>query len=159
MEAREQGLVRFIGVTGHNWTVAAPHRRALERFAFDSVLMPWNWFASRHPTYSRDFARTLDRCRERGVGVQTIKSLARGAWAAGVERTHSTWHQPLEDPTDIRLAVRWLLGQPGLFLNSTGDVTILPTLLEAAAAGRPAPDKDEMPALAERAGLASIFGI
>ena len=132
LEARNQGLVRFIGVTGHNWTIAAQHYRALQRFDFDSVLMPWNWFASRHPAYAKDFRRVVDLCRERGTAVQTIKSLARGPWAAGVDRTHATWYQPLEDPADIALAVRWILSQredrSGLFLNSSGDVTLLPVL-------------------------------
>ena len=164
-EAREQGLVRFIGVTGHNWTIASQHYRALQRFDFDSVLMPWNWFMRGFRRYGRDFQRTVDLCAERGIAVQTIKSIARGPWAAGVERTHSTWYQPLEDPADIALAVRWILGQrygsSGLFLNSSGDVTILPLLLlaAAAAAGAPPPDDAEMEAMAERTGLATIFGI
>ena len=158
-EARAQGLVRFIGVTGHNWTIAAQHRRSLERFDFDAVLLPWNRFASQNPSYAEDFRRLLEICRERRTAVQTIKSLARGPWAAGADHTHATWYQPLEDPADIKLAVRWILGQPGLFLNSTGDVNILPLLLEAAAEGGPAPEEEEMEALAHRAGLASIFGI
>ena len=162
-EARELGLVRFIGVTGHNWTIATQHYRALERFDFDSVLMPWNWFMSGFRRYGEDFARTLALCEEHGVAVQTIKSLARGPWAAGVERTHSTWYQPLEDPADIALAVRWILGQrhgqSGLFLNSTGDVTVLPVLLQAAADGGPKPTDDEMEAMAKRTGMATIFGI
>ena len=162
-EAREVGLVRFIGVTGHNWTIATQHYRALERFDFDSVLMPWNWFMSGFRRYGKDFARTLALCEERGVAVQTIKSLARGPWAAGVERTHSTWYQPLEDPVDIAIAVRWILGQrhgqSGLFLNSAGDVTVLPVLLQAAAEGGPKPSDDEMNAMAKRTGMATIFGI
>ena len=158
-EAREQGLVRFIGVTGHNWTIAAQHRRSLERFDFDSVLLPWNRFASQHATYADDFHRLVAICRERQTAVQTIKSLARGPWAAGADRNAATWYQPLEDPADIKLAVRWILGQPGLFLNSTGDVNILPVLLAAAAEGGDAPAEDEMEALATRTGMATIFGI
>ncbi len=162
-EARALGLVRFIGVTGHNWTIAAQHYHALQRFDFDSVLLPWNWFMHGSPRYAADFERTLALCRERRVAVQTIKSLARGAWAAGGDRTHSTWYQPLEDPADIGLAVRWILGRregaSGPFLNSTGDVSLLPILLEAAAAGSPSPSDDEMRAMAERVGMASIFGI
>ncbi len=162
-EARALGLVRFIGVTGHNWTIAAQHYRALQRFDFDSVLLPWNWFMHGSQRYAADFERTLALCRERRVAVQTIKSLARGAWAAGGRRPHSTWYQPLEDPADIRLAVRWILGRregaSGPFLNSTGDVSLLPILLAAAAEGGPSPSDDEMRAMASRVGMTSIFGI
>lgn len=159
VEAREQGLVRFIGVTGHGWTVAAMHRRALDRFAFDSVLLPWNWFAANHAMYGPDFVKTKALCEARGVAVQTIKSCARGAWAAGASKTHTTWYEPLSVEEDIRTAVGWVLGQPGLFLVSTGDVEVLPKLLRAAATRDGKPNDETMEALAERAGLASIFGI
>jgi aryl-alcohol dehydrogenase-like predicted oxidoreductase len=162
-EARERGLVRFIGVTGHGWTIAAMHRRALERFDFDSVLMPWNWHCAQHETYAADFEETLALCQQRRVAVQTIKSLARGPWAAGTERNHSTWYQPLEDPADIRVAVHWVLARPGIFLNSVGDVGLLPHVLRAAAElgadQEPAPGEAIMAGLGRRAGLASIFGL
>jgi aryl-alcohol dehydrogenase-like predicted oxidoreductase len=162
IEAREQGLVRYIGVTGHGWTVAHMHQRSLERFDFDSVLMPWNWFAAHHETYAADFEATVALCKERNVAVQTIKSLARGPWAAGVARSHNTWYQPLEDEEDIRTAVHWLLSRRGIFLNSAGDVTLLPMVLRAAAElGTEHPEVPEaaMVAFQERAGLSSIFGI
>ena len=160
IEAREQGLARFIGVTGHGWTIAAMHRRALERFAFDSVLMPWNWFCSHKEPYATDFGATRAVCRERGVAVQTIKALARGPWAASVPRSHTTWYQPLTDPADITEAVHWLLAQgDDLFLNSVGDVTLLPAVFRAAEGVSEGPDAAVMGRFAERTGLASIFGI
>jgi aryl-alcohol dehydrogenase-like predicted oxidoreductase len=162
IEAREQGLVRFIGVTGHGWTIAAMHKRSLERFAFDSVLLPWNWFTAHHESYAADFETVAMLCAEHEVAVQTIKSLARGPWATGVPRSHSTWYQPLEDEDDIRLAVRWVLGRPGIFLNSVGDVTLLPKVLRAAselAEAMPKVSGEVMAAFGQRAGLASIFGI
>jgi aryl-alcohol dehydrogenase-like predicted oxidoreductase len=159
IEAREAGLVRFIGVTGHGWNVAAMHRRSLERFDFDSVLLPWNWHCAHHETYAADFEATLKLCVERDVAVQTIKSIARGPWAAGVTRNRTTWYQPLEDEGAIRAAVRWVLGRPGIFLDSVGDVGLLPAVLRAAASEAPVPDDAAMAKLAERAGLATIFGI
>ena len=159
VQAREEGLVRFIGVTGHGWTVAAMHRRSLERFDFDSVLMPWNWFCAQHPTYADDFEATVALCAERNVAVQTIKALARGPWAAGAVRNRKTWYQPLEDKADIRAAVHWVLARPQLFLNSAGDLSLLPLVLEAADERGPAPDDAAMARLNERAGLASIFGL
>jgi len=162
VEAREQGLVRHIGVTGHGWTIAAMHRQSLERFDFDAVLMPWNWFCAQNERYARDFEATVALCEERNVAVQTIKSLARGPWAAGIARSHNTWYQPLEDEEDIRTAVRWLLSRPGIFLNSVGDVTLLPMVLRAASelgVDHPPVPEAAMVAFQERAGLSSIFGL
>lgn len=159
VEARAEGLVRSIGVTGHGWQIAALHRRALERFPFDSILLPWNWLCARHPTYGPDFERVVALARERGVAVQTIKALARGPWAAGAVRDRETWYQPLEAEADIRAAVHWVLARPELFLNSVGDVELLPLVLRAAADPGPAPDDTVMAGIAERAGLQSIFGL
>ncbi len=159
VEAREQGLARFLGVTGHGWTVAAMHRRSLERFDFDSVLMPWNWFAAGHVSYPKDFEETVRLCRERGVAVQTIKGLARGPWAAGAERNRDTWYQPLEDEADIEAATHWVLGRGDVFMIAPGDVDLLPRVLKAAAAFRSRPDEAAMTAMSERAGLATIFGL
>ncbi len=159
VEAKEAGLVRFIGVTGHGWNVAAMHRRSLERFDFDSVLMPWSWYCAQHPTYARDFEQTAELCRERGAAVQTIKAIARGPWAAGVTRSHGTWYQPLEEEEDIAAAVHWVLARPDVFLNSAGDVGLLPTVLRAAARAEGPPADPVMAQLGARAGLSSIFGI
>jgi aryl-alcohol dehydrogenase-like predicted oxidoreductase len=159
VEARAEGLVRHIGVTGHGWSAAAMHRRSLERFDFDSVLMPWNWLAAQHETYGDDFAATRALCRERGLAVQTIKAIARGPWAAGAVPDRTTWYQPLDDEADIRQAVHWVLAEPELFLNSVGDVGLLPAVLRAADALGPAPGEAAMAELGERSGLASIFGL
>jgi len=159
IEAREQGLVRFIGVTGHGWTVAAMHRRSLERFAFDSILLPWNWFASQHQTYAPDFERVVALAAQQGAAVQTIKGIARGPWAAGMPRDRTTWYQPLDIMDDIRPAVHWILGRPGIFLLSAGDVNILPEVLKAAAEPIVPPDAAAMAALNARTGMASIFGL
>lgn len=159
IEARAEGLVRHIGVTGHGWTVAAMHRRSLERFDFDSILMPWNWFAARHATYAPDFERTARLAAERDVAVQTIKGIARGPWAAGAARDRSTWYQPLEAMDDIRPSVHWLLSRPGVFLCSAGDVNLLPMVLRAAGEEIARPGDATMEALAARTGMASIFGL
>jgi aryl-alcohol dehydrogenase-like predicted oxidoreductase len=159
IEARAEGLVRFIGVTGHGWTVAAMHRRSLQRFDFDSILLPWNWFASRHASYAPDFERVAALAAEKNVAIQTIKGVARGPWAAGATRARSTWYQPLDAMADIRPAVHWVLGRPGVFLLSAGDVDILPMILEAASEAHTTPDEATMAALSVRTGMSSIFGL
>src|ERR1041385_209026 len=130
VEAREQGLVRFIGVTGHGSQIAAMHRRSLERFDFDSVLLPCNYLTLQIPHYRESFSGLAATCRERSVAVQTIKSIALRPWM-GRERTASTWYQPLQDQAEIDAAVSWVLGAEGLFLISAGDVELLPKVLDA----------------------------
>ncbi len=158
IEARAQGLVRFIGVTGHGWTIAAMHKRSLARFDFDAVLMPYNFFMAQNERYRRNFAEVLAICHERQVAVQVIKSIARGPWAAA-DRTRTTWYQPLEEQTGIDLAVHWALGLPGVFLNTVGDLGLLPKVLEAASRFERRPTDDEMTALVASQRITSLFGL
>lgn len=131
LEAREQGLVRFIGVTGHGTTVAAMHCRSLERFDFDSVLLPYNYAMMRNPQYAADFEALESVCQTRNVALQTIKGITRGPWN-DKERTAATWYEPLREQPEIDLAVRWVLSRPALFLNTAGDIHLLPRILDAA---------------------------
>ena len=121
--------------------------------------MPWNYFASQHYSYAPDFFETWQICSERDVAVQTIKSIARGPWAAGALKTYKTWYEPLEIDEDINQAVQWLLSHKGLFLNSVGDIKLLPTVLRAASKKQQKPDNTKMKELSEKMGLASIFGL
>ncbi|HET7342318.1 MAG TPA: aldo/keto reductase [Methylomirabilota bacterium] len=158
IEARQQGLVRFIGVTGHGWTIAAMHRRSLARFDFDSVLLPYNIFFHHNERYRRAFEEVLTVCRERNVAVQVIKSLARGPWAT-TERTHTTWYQPLEAQPDIDRAVHWAMGIPGVFLNTVGDLALLPKFLDAAERFQHRPADAEMATMLGATRMTSLFGL
>jgi aryl-alcohol dehydrogenase-like predicted oxidoreductase len=156
VEAREQGLVRFIGVTGHGLSVPEVHRRSLERFPFDSVLAPYNYVQMQDDRYADRFEALAAVCRERDVALQTIKSLARRRWD-GRTATAATWYEPLRDPADIDLAVHWVLGRPGVFLLTTGDVEILPLLLDAAERFERRPPDEAMAALAARNEATPLF--
>jgi aryl-alcohol dehydrogenase-like predicted oxidoreductase len=158
VEAKAQGLVRAIGVTGHGWTIAAMHRRSLARFEFDSILLPYNFFMMQNERYREAFEQVTAICRERDVAVQTIKGIARGPWAAA-ERTHATWYQPLERPEDIDRAVHWVLGRPGIFLNTAGDLGLLPKVLDAASRFTRRPSDEEMTALHDGTRMSSLFGL
>ncbi|MGH7312837.1 MAG: aldo/keto reductase, partial [Candidatus Rokuibacteriota bacterium] len=158
IEARGQGLVRFIGVTGHGWNIAAMHRRSLARFDFDSVLLPYNFVMAQNERYRRDFEEVLALSRERNVAVQVIKSVARGPWATS-DRTHTTWYQPLAEPADIDRAVHWALGVPGVFLNTVGDLALLPRFLDAASRFSRRPADDEMAAMLDGNRMTALFGI
>ncbi len=156
VEAREQGLVRWIGVTGHGTQVAATHRRSLQRFAFDSVLLPCNYLTMRIPHYRESFEALAGTCRERQVALQTIKSIGLRPWM-GRERTATTWYQPLDAQRDIDEAVWWVLGRPDVHLITVGDVELLPRVLDAAERFDRTPDEAEMEALLRRAGMEPLF--
>lgn len=155
IEAREEGLVKHIGVTGHGFTVARMHLRSIERFEFSSVLLPYNWLLYQDAEYAESFDRLVAACRERKIAVQTIKSIARMPWPG--DRTRSCWYKPLEEQEEIHTAVSWVLGKPDLFLNTVGDVNVLPLVLEAASNAGERPTDDEMRRLAEQTGMAPIF--
>jgi predicted aldo/keto reductase-like oxidoreductase len=156
VEARAEGLVRFIGVTGHGAQIAANHRRSLERFDFDSVLLPYNFVTMQLPYYAENFEALARTCAGRKVAIQTIKSIALRPWL-GRERTRSTWYQPLEAQADIDLAVWWALGRPGIFLNTVGDVDVLPRVLDAAERFEKRPADADMATMLERARAEPLF--
>ena len=158
VEAREEGLTRFIGVTGHGWTIASMHRRSLGRFDFDSVLMPWNFIMYENERYRADFEAVCALCEERDAAVQTIKSVARGPWAT-TEPNRNTWYQPFEEPGDIERAVHWVLARPGIFLNTVGDLGLLPVVLDVASRFEVSPGDDAMRAVVETRRATTLFGI
>ena len=156
IDARDQGLVRFIGVTGHGVTVAAMHRRSLERFPFDAVLLPLNYTMLQNPDYAADFEALTATCRDRGVAVQTIKSLAVGEWGEK-DRTTRTWYEALSEQADVDRAAHWVLGNEQVFLNSSSDVGLLEKILDAAERYDAPPADAEMEAMVSRAAMSPLF--
>jgi len=156
VQARREGLVRFIGVTGHDVAAPTMHRRALERFDFDSVLLPYSYVMAQNPAYLAEYSALVAACRARNVAVQTIKSIVHTPWG-DQPRTRDTWYKPLEDQAEIDLAVHWVLGHPGLFINTVGDVHVLPKVLDAASRFHAAPSDDDMRAQMERLEMKPLF--
>ena len=157
VEARDKGLVRYLGVTGHGSKVPAMHLRSLERFDFDSVLLPYNYVQMQKPRYAADFESLLTLCRERRVAVQTIKAIARRPWKDR-PRTHNTYfYQPLDAQEAIDRAVHWSLGRPDTFLVTVGDMELLPGVLETASRFEAQPSAAEMSAMVEEFDLQPIF--
>jgi aryl-alcohol dehydrogenase-like predicted oxidoreductase len=156
IEARKQGLVRFIGVTGHGVGIPGLHLQALERFDFDAVLLPYNYAMMQNHQYAADFNKLVELCNQRKTAVQTIKSLTRAGWG---ERppTRNTWYEPLEDQADIDLAVDYVLGNLNVFLNSLGDIHVLPRVLNAASRFEAGPTDEQMAELALRVNLQPLF--
>src|SRR6266516_5352634 len=159
IEAKKQGLIRAIGVTGHGLQIAATHRRSLERFDFDSVLLPYNYVTMQNPYYAENFNALLSTCQQHNIAMQTIKSIAYKPWM-GRKHTRSVWYEPLEDQQDIDLAVHWVLKQPAIFLNTVGDIHLLPRVLDAAnrfQADSPGPTDEQMRALVAGLGMEPLF--
>jgi aryl-alcohol dehydrogenase-like predicted oxidoreductase len=156
VEARDEGLVRFIGVTGHGLTVARMHRRSLERFPFDSVLLPYSYVQMRDEVYAHDFEELLGVCTERGIAIQTIKAISLAPWH-GREQSANTWYEPLREQEDIDAAVHWVLGDPRVFLDTVGDVELLPKVLDAASRFESRPPDETMQRLLERRRLVPLF--
>jgi aryl-alcohol dehydrogenase-like predicted oxidoreductase len=154
VQARAEGLTRFIGVTGHGLRIAAMHVRSLERFDFDSVLLPANVALFDNAAYRRDVETLRALCAERQVAVQTIKSVARRRWDN--DGPHHSWYEPLTDPGTISRAVGWVLAETELFLNTSSDASLLRATLEAARSPR-RPTEDDLRADIEREGIRPIF--
>src|SRR6266511_3814225 len=134
--AREQGLARWLGITGHTHDAPRTHLEALRRFDFDTVMFPLNFVLWAIPEFRRDAELLLETCRKRDVGVHIIKTVAKDPWGDR-PKTHTTWYEPFTEQAQIDQAVAFVLSQPITTLCSVGDVTVLPKFLAAAARYRP----------------------
>lgn len=143
IEARQQGLVSYIGITSHTLHAPAIHLKSLQKFAFDSILLPYNYMLMRNPLYAADFDAVVALAQSRNVAVQLIKTGQRRPWD---ERAHfaATWYEPFNDQRSIDLAIHWALARPGVFINTPGDIHILPMVLDAASRFEMAPTEKEM---------------
>lgn len=156
IEAREQGLVRYLGVTGHGLIAPSMHYRSLERFDFDTVLLPYNYSMMLNKQYANDFKKLSDLCIERNVAIQTIKALARGP-LGDQKQVRAVWYDTIENETAITNSVHWVLGNSDVFLNSVGDIHLLPKVLEAAAHFEKQPTDAEMQNDIEVVGITPLF--
>lgn len=129
-QARQAGLTRFIGITGHGLLAPSIFLEALRRFDFDTVMFPYNPVLMANPAYREDALSLLQECRMRDVGVQVIKAIARGPWG-DKEPTHHTWYEPFTAKEDIQAAVDFVLSQDVTGLCTAGDIQILPLVLQA----------------------------
>jgi len=157
IEARDQGLVRFLGITGHGSKVPGMHKRSLERFDFDTVLLPYNYGLMQNTRYAADFNELLGLCRTRNIAVQTIKSIARGPWGKRPKTYNTYFYDPLETQTGIDMSVQWALGLPDSFMITAGDMLLLPKILEAANRFEGRPPEDEMNAMMAEYRIQPIF--
>jgi len=157
IEARDKGLVRFLGVTGHGNKVPAMHKCSLERFDFDTVMLPYNYLLMQNPRYAADFNELVGLCRKRNVAVQTIKSIARRPWGSRPKTYNTYFYEPLETQDAIDKSVHWSLGFPDSFLITAGDMQLLPKMLDAANRFEKRPSDIEMSAIVDEFDMQPIF--
>ena len=139
VEAREEGRVRWLGITGHTHAAPRTHLEALRRFPFDTVMFPLNFVLWADAQYRRDAEELLEACRARDVGVHIIKAVAKDPWGDR-PKTHTTWYEPFTDQPTIDRAVAFVLSQPVATLCS---VAVLPRVLAAAERFRPLETADQ----------------
>jgi aryl-alcohol dehydrogenase-like predicted oxidoreductase len=131
VEARQAGLTRYLGITGHGIQTPAVFLEALRRFDFDSVLFPINFVQFTHAGYRRDAEALLHDCRARDVGTMIIKSIAVGAWGARFHTDYSVGYAPWDKPDEVQQAVNYVLSQDVTGLCTVGDTQLLPLVLRA----------------------------
>ncbi len=131
VEMREQGMTKWIGITGHGPEVPATILEALNRFDFDTIMFPLNPAAARDPGYNRVTEELLAVANRRNIGIQTIKMIARGGWGDG-QKECRTWYDPHRTQDDIDRSLWWVLSQPMHTAPSCGEIDLLPKVLDAA---------------------------
>ncbi len=157
IEARDEGLVRFIGVTGHGTYAPSMHIKSLQAFAFDSILVPYNYSMMDDPQYAEDFEALYELCTHRQVAMQTIKSVALRRWREDDAEKHFSWYRPIREPQPLKRAVDFVLSRPGLFLNTTSDAALLDAIFTAASDEINKPDALELAADAVSLGVEPLF--
>jgi aryl-alcohol dehydrogenase-like predicted oxidoreductase len=156
-QAKDEGLVKHIGITGHGTYAAEMHLKSLNEYDFASVLVPYNYSMRQNPEFSADLEALIATCAERQVAVQTIKAVARRRWSDDDADKRFSWYMPIRDPDALQRAISYVLARPGLYLNTTSDATILPAVFAAAAADLTMPSDEAMNNDAETLGIEPLF--
>jgi len=130
--------------------------RSLERFDFDTVMVPNNYLLLQDRQYAAEYNALADLCRQRDVPILTMKAIARSFWK-DAKRTHGTWYRPLDDQTAIDHCVHWVMAQPDIFLISCGDLDALPKYLDAAGRCKAPPANEEMAKTAATFDMEPVF--
>jgi len=152
VRARDEGIVDYLGITGHGYEAATVHAEALRRFDFDTVMTPLNYVQWADRTWRAKFEALLDEVESRDVGLMIIKTVSRGPWHSDGDHAYNTWYKPFDTQEPIDEAVRFVLSFPQVTgLTHAGDLRLLSMTLEACETFRPL-SESERDALVSRAG-------
>jgi len=141
VEARQRGLIKYIGITGHGVDAPRIYLEALRRFDFDSVLFPLNFVQFVNPEYRKYTEELISVCKARDVGTMVIKSITKGPWGEK-QHTATTWYEPFDQMDEIQRAVNFALSFDVTGLCTAGDTRILPLLLKACENFKPMSDAE-----------------
>lgn len=130
IKAKEEGLTRYLGITGHGMQTPRLFLQAIERFDFDTVMFPLNYGLMGQNAYREDALALIEVCKQKNIGRMIIKSVAKGPWNEK-PKTHTTWYEPFKTPEYLQEAVNFVLSQDVTGLCMAGDVTMIPMILQA----------------------------
>jgi aryl-alcohol dehydrogenase-like predicted oxidoreductase len=142
VQARQEGLTKFLGITGHGVNAPQIYLEALRRFDFDSVLFPLNFVQMANPEYRKHAEELIATCKAKDVGTMVIKSITKGPWGEK-QHTATTWYEPFEEIDEIQKGVNFALSYDVSGLCTAGDTRVLPLVLQACENFSPL-NKDEM---------------
>jgi aryl-alcohol dehydrogenase-like predicted oxidoreductase len=148
VEAREEGLVGAVGITGHGHEAPATHLEALRRYPFDTVLTPWNYVLSADESYRRDFEALVEEVKRQDAGLMTIKTVSRRNWPEGDPlrgQRRATWYEPFEEREYVDAAVSFVLAREEISgIPTVGDVGLIRTMIEAEGRRMPLEEAEEV---------------
>jgi aryl-alcohol dehydrogenase-like predicted oxidoreductase len=157
IEARDEGLVRYLGVTGHGNKTPKMHKKSLERFNFDAVMLPYNFQMMQNPRYASNFDELVGICSDRKIAIQTIKSVARRPWENRHRKYNTYFYEPLDNEDAIENSIWWAMALENSFIATAGDLQILPKILSAARKFKKKPSDKVMEEVIEIHGVQPIF--
>ena len=157
IEAKEEGLVRYLGVTGHGISAPLMHLKSLEKYPFYSVLLPYNYPMMQNRVYRTEFEKLASLCDAKGIALQAIKTLAKGPKQESSGNNFATWYEPLSTPGDITIATQWALSNDQIFINTAGDIHLIPLILQAASEFVGEISDDEMDKFVKEKGITTLF--
>jgi len=156
-EAKEEGLVKFLGVTGHGITAPWMHLKSLEKYPFNSVLLPYNYTMLQNTDYRKGFEKLASICKEKNIALQAIKTLAKGPKQEASGNKFATWYEPISNPEDISFAIHWALSNDQIFINTAGDIYLLPHVLKAFSQFDTKISNAEMKNFVSKKGITPLF--
>lgn len=157
--AKEQGMVKHIGITGHGHIAPAVHLEALRRYSFETVLTPLNFILYQNPEYRRIFNELVEETTNQNTGLMVIKAVAKGEWAKDAERNYATWYEPFDEQSITDRCVSFVLSHPGITgFASAGDIRLLPGIVEAAKRYRKMNEEEQERLMAVAGEYGSPFG-
>ncbi|RXY98838.1 aldo/keto reductase [Fictibacillus sp. S7] len=159
IEAKEEGIVKAIGITGHGHQAPVTHLEALKRFSFDTVLLPLNYYMYSLVDYRAAFDALMAEANSQNVAVRVIKAIAKAPWEEGQERNYATWYEPFDRQEVIDACVHFVLSFPGIAgFASAGDIHLFPKIVDAVERNGSMNNEEAERILSSISGYTTIFG-